>query len=325
MSNDILVPLDGSPLSETCVPYAVTLARRLGCGLHLMRVHTPMVLGLILDAPAFVMDPDLEHELEREARTWLTSRASEIRSTTGIPVTSALRVGTPADEIIAVAAERQARLIVCTTHGAGGWAPHWLGSVVDDVLRHASCPVLAIPETGAARAPAPASVLVLLDGSSVSAAILPAVKWYAKAFEARVELLHVVEPPWAGDAYNVWLKPDTDPFDIGTFAESAKRDLDTVAADLRADGLVVTTVVEVHLKPARSILDHIKRANPDVVALATHGRGISRLFLGSVADKVLRASARPTLCFCPPRAAAIPTVRVRPEALSELAGAGRAV
>jgi len=51
--------------------------------------------------------------------------------------------------------------------------------------------------------------------------------------------------------------------------------------------------------PAKAILDYIARTKPDAVALSTHGRGLSRVFLGGVADEVVRRSERPTLVFTP--------------------------
>lgn len=319
MSNDILVPLDGSPLADAAIPHAAELARRTGSGLHLVRVHTPMVVGLVLDAPAFVLDPDLDKELEAEARAWLTRRATEVLAQMGVPVSSEARIGPPAAEIVAAATAHNARLIVCSTHGAGGWAPQWLGSVADGIIRHAPCPVLAMSGAGAARSPAPASVLVLLDGSEVSASILPSATWFAKAMGARIDLLRVVIPPWAGDSYNVLPSTAVDRFQIDPFADAAKHQLDAVAEELRAQGFVVSSEVVVQMSPTRAILEHVERTNPGVVALATHGRGLSRLLMGSVADKVLRASARPTLCYRPPRAL-IEAAEARGSA-AELAGA----
>ena len=151
-------------------------------------------------------------------------------------------------------------------------------------------------------------MLVLLDGSELSESILPDVKRFAKVFDAHVELYRVVVPPWVGDS-EVALPPAIDRFGVDAFAEEAKHELDAVAEDVRSAGLSVTAVVEVHNGVTRRILEHIESANPDVVALATHGRGFARLLVGSVADKVLRAGARPMLCVRPQRTAAVEAIR----------------
>ena len=51
--------------------------------------------------------------------------------------------------------------------------------------------------------------------------------------------------------------------------------------------------------PSAAILEYIARTKPDVVALATHGRGFTRLFLGGVADELVRTGDRPILVFRP--------------------------
>jgi nucleotide-binding universal stress UspA family protein len=321
MSNEIIVPLDGSPVAETAILHAAELAKRVNSGLHLVRVHTPVAAVAIAEAPLLAVDPELDSELQKEELAWLTRRAKEFGASVGVPVSSELRLGTPADEIVQAAAERKARLIVCTTHGVGGWAPQWLGSVADSVMRHASCPVLVMSEVAATRTATPKGMLVLLDGSEVSASILPTVKWFAKAFGARIELLSIVAGPWLGDSYSALFSARMDRFGIDQFAEASKQRLDTVAEELRAGGLVVSSIVEVEPQPTRAILEHIERTNPDVVALATYGRGLSRLFMGSVADKVLRTGARPTLCYCPPREVVKKSLHEQDAAMLAMVGA----
>ena len=83
-------------------------------------------------------------------------------------------------------------------------------------------------------------------------------------------------------------------------AEKAKGDIDAAAAPLRAGGMKVEATVIVHTNPARALIEHIEQTGADLVAMATHGRGMSRLFVGSVVDKVLRAGGRPSLIMRPP-------------------------
>ena len=74
--------------------------------------------------------------------------------------------------------------------------------------------------------------------------------------------------------------------------------LEKVAAGLRKRGFKVVTRVEVEDKPALAILHQAQAA--DLVALCTHGRGgLSRLFLGSVADKVIRGGHFPVMVLRP--------------------------
>jgi nucleotide-binding universal stress UspA family protein len=317
VSKNILVPLDGSPLADTAIPHAVELARRTGAALRVVRVHEPMVPMAVDVPPVAYTDPRIEAEVIMTKRAWLDARAKELRSQTGLTVHAEFRIGAAGREIVAAASESDSTMIVCTTHGSGGWAPQWFGSVTDYVIRHTVKPVLAMSEAGAKRTTKPASVLVLLDGSELSESVLPDVKDFAKAFGAKLELYRVVVPPWVGDSEMV-VSPEIDRFGIDAFTNAAKSELDTIADDLREYGVTVKATVEVRNTPTRRILAHIEETNPDVVALATHGRGIARLLLGSVADKVLRSGARPMLCVRPQRAAAVEVVH---ETESRLAGA----
>ncbi len=302
MYTELLIPLDGSPLADAAIPHAAEIARRLMGGLHLVRVFTPMTtLGAPPEAAALIPDPAWNERMEADARLWLDRRAESVRESTGLAVTHELRIGGPVDEIVAVANERRCAAIVCSTHGLGGWALRWLGSVADGVIRHAACPVLAMSEDAVARGADVNRVLLLHDGSDISEAMVPHTVWLARAFGASIDLLRVVAPPWVGDAFTTMRDAGEDPFGIDAFAEESKVEIEHIAARLRSDGFTVTSEVVVNVSPARAILEHVERTNPDVIALATYGRGLSRLFLGSVADKVLRSGARPTLCFRPAR------------------------
>jgi len=298
MFTELLVPLDGSPLAEAAIPHAAELARRLAGGLRLVRVHVPFTMVASPPETAFfIPDPSWDVQVRENARRWLAQKAQETRSLTGIPVTFEVRVGSPVDEIAGAAAERDVRAIVCSTHGHGGWALEWLGSVADGLIRRAACPVFAMSEAAAARSEDVRKVLVLLDGSDVSEAILPHAVWLANAFHSEVELLRVVAPPWIGDSLTALSADEEDPFGVNASAEAAKRTLGQITSALGRRGFKASSTVVVDASPARAILEHIARSKPDAVALASHGRGLSRLFLGSVADKVLRAGGVPALLF----------------------------
>jgi nucleotide-binding universal stress UspA family protein len=306
MFTELLVPLDGSALADAAVPHAVEIARRIKGSLHLVRVHTPAAtIASPPEAAIFIPDPSWDTQVREDTRTWLSQRAQDVRKSMDLPVTFELRVGSAVEEIAGSAAERHVRAIVCSTHGLGGWAPHWLGSVADGLIRHASCPVLAMSEAAVAREEDVKKILVLLDGSDVSEAIVPHAAWLARAFDAEIELLRVVAPPWVGDSLTALTAGEEDPFGVDAFAEAAKETVGQIATALRKKGFTVVSTVVIHLSPARAILEHIERTNPDVLALATYGRGVSRLFLGSVADKVLRAGGRPTLLFRPRQPASV--------------------
>lgn len=301
MITRILVPLDGSALANEAIPHAVELARRTRGTLHLVRVHQPVMPVLAAEQMMVTADPVFDAPLEEATRSWLFTKSNEVRSSTGLSVTADFRVGHPVDEISAAAQSSDATAIVCTTHGIGGWAPQWLGSVVDGLIRHAGCPVLAMSESAVTRSIQFRRMLLLLDGHEISGTILPSARWFARAFDAEIEVLRVAEAPWFGEGPEGLAAMAADRFGLDEQARNAKSLIDTVADGLRGEGFRVSTVVKVSHDPGGTILDHIKATDPDVVALATHGRGLSRLFFGSVANKVLRAGGRPMLCIRPLR------------------------
>lgn len=303
MLRTILIPLDGSPLSERSLSIGCDLARRSGGAVHLVRAHVP--IGVI-GAPAEVaiLSANLlaaDEALRLRAAEYLTTTAARLASDWGVPVTPHVQEGSPAGVITEVAELVGADLIVMTTHGAGGFTPGWLGSVADAVIRHSYRPVLALPENDAHLGEpfTPRTLLVTLDGSEHSDTIIPVARDLAVAFGTVLSLVRIVAPFVPGDVVSMLSAEHPDPFGIDAEVVAAKEALDGIAATLRTSGLHVSTVVEVDRSPTRRLLAHIKSADPDCLAIATQGRGLSRLFLGSVADKLIRSAGRPVLVLRP--------------------------
>ncbi len=301
MAETLLVPLDGSALADAAVPHAVALARKLTCGIVLARIHArAAIVSGPIEMPVMIQDLEWDAQVQAEEAAWLQSRAADLAASSGIAVDAEMRIGSPANQIIAIAIERKVRAIVISTHGSSGFAPGWLGSVADAVVRHAPCPVLAMCEKAVAEPPHTVSMLVLLDGSDISEAILPETEEFARAIGAEVELMRVVAPAAVNESVvaDAVAAPTATTGDV---TSRATHELERAAVMLRQRGLTVSTRVLVGRNASQSILRHIAAARPGIVAMATHGRGLSRLFLGSVADRVLREGGRPTLIFRPRR------------------------
>lgn len=146
----VLHPTDFSDSSHTAFEVACALARDYDAELVLCHVEpwpaVPVVEGIALDLP--VEDPDAD-----------VSRLADIQpDDPTVRIARRLRRGEPAAEILAVAAEVAADLIVMGTHGRGGLSRLVLGSVAESVMRKAPCPVLTVrAAVHAARAPEPAA------------------------------------------------------------------------------------------------------------------------------------------------------------------------
>jgi nucleotide-binding universal stress UspA family protein len=303
MLRTILVPLDGSALAERALPIACDIARRAGGAVQVVRAHVPIaVVGATAEGAIFSQDMlAADDALRQRAQKYADEVATKYAAEWGLRVTPVCEDGSPAGLITDIADRTDADLIVMTTHGAGGFTPDWLGSVADSVIRHSHRPVLALPENDA-RLGEPFTlrrILVTLDGSDRASAILPIARDLAIAFGAGIDLIRVVAPYVPGDVVATLAADRPDPFGIDAETVHAKKSLSDAGAELEKAGLKVTHTVRVDLSPTRCLLEHVKETTPDCLAIATQGRGVSRIFLGSVADKLIRSAGRPVLVLRP--------------------------
>ena len=143
----ILVPLDGSELAASILDEAVTFARLTGSELMLLSVvQPPPVL-----VPPFVWQPEalLESPEHRElsVRRYLETVKERVRQE-GLTVQSRVhKARKVAREILNVARDEDCSFIALATHGASGPDRLILGSVADQVVRHADVPVLILRPT----------------------------------------------------------------------------------------------------------------------------------------------------------------------------------
>ena len=302
MFRSLMVPVDGSAFAEHALPPARDLARATGATLHLVRVHQPPVLPAP-EAP-LIVDTDWLEALKAEEKRYLASVAS-LPVMGDAKVETALAEGFPADALAGYARAHDVDLIVMTTHGRGGISRFWLGSVADALVRQAGTPVLLIrPDDDVEELPSPPPIrhiLIPTDGSALSQSVLEPALDLGGLTGARFTLLRVLLP----------LPPMPRPWTVGRAAaevevlqedrERALAELDALATPLRARGLSIECEARTHPNPATAILDFAATHSVDAIALATRGRsGWARVAMGSVADKVMRASMLPVLLYRPP-------------------------
>jgi len=302
MLSTILVPLDGSPLAERALPIALDIARRAGGKVQLLRTHVPLAIVGATAEGVFTQDMlEADDSLRARAQKYLDAQALNLAKEWGVEVAATVVDGSPGACIVEAAAEVNAGLIVMTTHGAGGFAPGWLGSVCDAVIRHSHRPVLALPENdaNAGQTFVPKRVAIALDGSSRADAIIPMARDLALLFGATVDVVRMVAPYIPNDVASIITSERPDPYGIDAEAQAAKAAIDAVVQGLTEAGLKAHATVRVEISPVKSILAHVEETGPDVLALATQGRGLSRLIVGSVADKLIRGAKRPVLVLRP--------------------------
>ena len=138
-------------------------------------------------------------------------------------------------------------------------------------------------------------ILVPLDGSPEAECVIPHLETIAKTGVEDIELISVVEPIEIPTRGRIALSED----DLKQITLELKSEthkyLDQVAKRLTRAGIKVHPIILTG-KPAESLIHYIDSNDIDLVIMATHGRsGITRLFWGSIAEKVLRSVNVPVL------------------------------
>lgn len=142
---NIIVPLDVSPLSETAIDPAISLAKALGAKLRFLRVtprvYYPGIGGDVSYAGASVF---FGPELREEALEYLAPFVDRAIAA-GVDAFAEARSGAAAPQIAAALRETPGSMAVMTSHGRGGFKRWALGSVTDKVVRMSAEPVLVLP------------------------------------------------------------------------------------------------------------------------------------------------------------------------------------
>jgi nucleotide-binding universal stress UspA family protein len=310
MFRSILVPLDGSSFAEHALAPALTIARRANASLTLVLAHVP--LSTVYATPMANVETTYDPLLKEHEHAYLNSVAERVKSVASVPVQVILAEGVVADTLQRQVETAKADLVVMTTHGRGALARFWLGSVADDLLRKLSVPILLIkPGDGPADFGTEVvfrHTLIALDGSPWAEEAIEAAVALGSTMNANYMLLRVVRPPapWTVDYAHASMTPQVrqmlDRLRILHEAEvkEAGDYLDKIARSLAARSLKVQTRVVSAEQTASAILEAAQSGATNLIAVATHGRrGIRRMVLGSVADKVVRGASAPVLVYRP--------------------------
>lgn len=291
MPRQILVPLDGSALSERALPYAESLANTTQARIVLLRaVESYALIGRARSQARVAA--------MLEAEGYLDAVASTLRER-GATVDIALPYGNAADAIADEVALRGIELVVMATHGRGGLGRFAYGSVAARVLHEAEVPVLLVrawrERSGEVFAPVP-QIVVSLDGSRFAEAALPVARDLAQALGGQLSFVQAVAPP---EAFYVAEMAYT-AYDPTTELAAARSYLRRYVDEERAAGRAAQALVEVAV-PGDLIVEVARANQASLIVMATHGRsGLGRLVLGSVADAVLRQGTTPLLLVRPP-------------------------
>lgn len=279
MVQRILLPTDGSHGSEVAIPHALSYAARHGATVHALYVVDEQ----------FARNPQARSTLRAtgdEALQTIEQRAADA----GVAVETAIREGVPHEEILTVIDEQAIDFVVMGTHGRGGLDRLLIGSVTERVVRSTDVPVLTVGGPhGTEPEPPYEQILVPTDGSDAATASLDIAIDVAKAYDATLHVVNVVDLATVG--------PDVrSALNLDLLEEAGESIVEEAAAKAHAAGLEhVVTSVEIGA-PVESILTYIEDHDIDFVAMGTHGRqNLERFLIGSTTDRIIRSTDLPVL------------------------------
>jgi nucleotide-binding universal stress UspA family protein len=262
----VLIPLDGSELS------------RHGVGLLSAVQPEQVAITLLQVVP--------ESEAVHDAEQYLQGVADSCQGEVSVLVRQS---DDPAEQILEEVDQGQFDLVVLMTHGRSGLKRWVWGSVAEHVVRHCPVPLLlGTPKGEGVERPTTRKILVPLDGSALADSVLEHVQALGGSLGAEIVLFSAV-----------WVEPTDNPLaysrDLDVLSARAKDMLESREAALAKEGLQASSVSK-RGEAASLILEAAAESGADLIAMTTHGRtGVKRWLLGSVAERVLRASPLPVL------------------------------
>ncbi len=295
----VLVALDGSNTADGALGFALDLSREYGSELILCTVvdhEAAIAAASTPDGPLLAFDALLA-EYDQTAQTLLNA-AAQRATAKGARAKTVLLEGRPAVAIVDCATDSAVDAIVLGTHGKEGLERIVLGSTAEGVLRLTTVPtfVVRLPhhDTGGLPTAAPRTfgrILTAVDESDPSDAAIAFALDLAVSKGSTVVFCHAIE---SGEFFD---KAETFGYNpvpiLQAMQEASSQLIDHKAQAARGLGLPVEKVI-IEGSAADAIIESAAAQCADLIVVGTHGRrGLRRLFLGSVAEHVIRHSAIP--------------------------------
>ncbi len=288
----ILLATDASPDAALAARAALDIARGAGSELHVVHVWRTL--------PSSRFGAYIRRELSREAGRLLDEQVEKIEAAGGAVSKKHLREGPKADEILDLAGQLGADLVVIGTRGQGAVGRLLLGSVAEGIVYHARCPILVV--RGGDPAWPPARVVVGDDGSEDARAAARLAFGLGKLFEADVLLVRSYPKQPEMDDEAAVLDAGSA---VGEAVAEEEQGRDERALEEQVTGLEQDTGVRPEVStsfgnPAEAVLAAADSGEDggerSLVAVGHRGLGtLGRMRLGSVSTKVLRAAKGPVL------------------------------
>jgi nucleotide-binding universal stress UspA family protein len=283
----ILFPTDFSRCADQALAHAVFYAEKYNAELHLLHIIT-----LFTDQPdllnqEFSEIDDMIQKMELKADRQMVEVIHNHSSDKLKIIKTCKRAISAAPAILEYASENDIDMIVMGTHGRRGLGHLFLGSVAEEVVRMALCPVFTLRETEEIK-PIKAydKILVPVDFSEHSGTALSYAKRIADAYDAQLQVLHVIEETMH-PAFS--LAGKTSIFDlVPTIKDDSRNRIEKMLTESNGPE-VKSEIFITGGKAAPEIIKFARMHNSDLIVISTHGlTGLDHFLLGSVTEKVVR-------------------------------------
>jgi len=289
MYERLLVPFDGGEHALAALEHALELAAD-----HDATVHVLYVIDTTTN-PLVVSKDEVRaglREVGEDAAGRAFAAAEERADEHGVDLTTELREGKPAVQILESVGDLDVDLIVMGTHGRSGLRRLVLGSVAEKVLRTTNVPALLVPPAATVDGVDVEyrEILLPTDGSEGAET---AVDWglkLADSYDGRIHTIYSVDTGrFAGEGEVIGM--------YEALERTGEAALDTVRQQAREAGVDVTATLGTG-SAARAIRSYSEDPDVDLIVMGPHGRsGVERYLIGSVTESVVRHAEVPVCCI----------------------------
>ena len=292
----ILLGMDGSEEARGAARLAMTLAENLDSELHL--VHVEPVPSIYAYPEVVAHNPDILVEVDETAeRASREKLAAEVEAVGGMDKVAGAHVATgrPEAEIVRVAEEIGAGLVIVGSRGLGPIRRAVMGGVSDSVVRHAHCPVLVVRGTHREGVDLSGPIVLAVDGSEESKLATRAATELSTATGARIHVMYVM--PSAEQLYGRHLySEDMRESLVEGARKEGRRFLDGRSEDIQSGGGSVAQTYLGTGRPDEEILDLAEKIDAALVVTGSRGLGgVRRALMGSVSNSLVRHAHCPVL------------------------------
>jgi nucleotide-binding universal stress UspA family protein len=282
----ILVPLDGTDLSERAIPYAMAIAKRKNSEVHLLYIC------------------DTKSITRRGPWKYLWEKVGELHSA-GIKLSPTVATGKVTEQTVEFADNHSIDLIIVSIHGGAGIGQWIRGDVSRRLAHEMRIPLLLIWtsfEPISVEGNRKWRILVPLDGSAFAETCLPYAAPLVNESHGEIILIRVNDEPEPPLHVTMDPFPEWDTYRAASVSrkrETMCRYLVQISQQLRSKGINVRYELTAG-EAADEIVRYAEYSGVDLIAISTHEHhGFMRVFRGSVAKKVIESTTKPVLLVRP--------------------------